>query len=238
MPIRLILFDLDDTLCDHARSFRLRVERAIRAIPPEYVQLPVETIVEFALSQPSHTWEAVRVALERAGVREQALLERALAAYSSDRYYGLELFPDSVPVVWALQQRVLTGLVTNGPSEIQRAKLERLGIARLFPIVIVSEEVGVAKPEATIFHLALARAGMRPEETLFIGDHPVNDVAGAARAGLVSVWCNRSGREWNGELPPAVTVRSLWELYRLVEAWASGSMPEPQPWRATVRGTD
>jgi putative hydrolase of the HAD superfamily len=235
MPIRLILFDLDDTLCDHARSFRLRVERAVMAVPPGYVRLPVETIVEFALRQPSHTWEGVQAALDHAGVREQALLERALAAYTSDRYYGLELFPDSVPAVRALQQRVLTGLVTNGPSGIQRAKLERLGIAQLFPIVVVSEEVGVAKPDATIFHMALARAGVRPEEALFIGDHPVNDVAGAARAGLVSVWCNRSGREWNGEPPPAVTVRSLWELYRLVEAWASGSMPEPQPWSTPVR---
>jgi len=227
MPIRLILFDLDDTLCDHARSFRLRVERAVAAIPRTSLRLPTDRVIELALAHPSHTWEAVQAALEQAGLTEQALLEQALAAYTSDRYFGLELFPDSVPAVRALQQRVLTGLVTNGPSGIQRAKLERLGIARLFPLVVISEEVGVAKPDATIFHMALARAGVRPEEALFIGDHPVNDVAGAARAGLVSVWCNRSGRDWNGELPPVFTVRSLWELYRLVEAWASGSVPEP-----------
>jgi len=227
MPIRLILFDLDDTLCDHARSFRLRVERAVAALPAERLRVPPAVVVERALAHPSHTWEGVQEALVQAGVTERALLEQALAVYTSDRYFGLELFPDSVPAVRALQRRVLTGLVTNGPSGIQRAKLERLGIERLFPIVVISEEVGVAKPEAAIFAHALARAGVRPEEALFVGDNPVNDVEGAVRAGLVSVWCNRAGQRWNGGVMPAFTVHSLWELFRLVEAWASGSSAEP-----------
>ncbi len=228
MPIRLILFDLDDTLCDHAASFRLRVERAIAAIPERMLTLPRDAIVETALAYPSHTWEAVQEALQRAGVAEHHWLERALAAYTSDRFFGLRLFPESLPVVRALQRRVLTGLVTNGPSGIQRAKLERLGITQLFPLVVISEEVGVAKPDPAIFAYALRSAGVQPHEAVFVGDNPVNDVEGAQRAGLVAVWCNRDGRAWNGRVAPAMTVRSLWELYRMVEAWASGSAPEPR----------
>ncbi|MCX7623488.1 MAG: HAD family hydrolase [Thermomicrobium sp.] len=229
MPLRLVLFDLDDTLCDHARSFCLRVRRALDALPPDVLRSPSSAVLEWALRHPNHTWEAVQAALERAGVTEPELLERALAAYASDRYFGLELYPDSVPAVRALQRRLLTGIVTNGPSGIQRAKLERLGIAGLFPIVVVSEEVGVAKPDPAIFHHALACAGVPPHEALFVGDNPVNDVAGACRAGLIGVWCNRDGRPWNGSAAPALTIRSLWELVRLVEAWASGSASEPVP---------
>ncbi len=227
MPIRLILFDLDDTLCDHATSFRLRVERAIAALPLQRLAVPADTIVEMALAHPNHTWEAVERALQRAGVTEQEWLEVALAAYTSDRFFGLRLFPESLPVVRALQRRVLTGLVTNGPSGIQRAKLERLGISQLFPVVVISEEVGVAKPDPAIFAYALRSTGVQPHEALFVGDNPVNDVEGAQRAGLVAVWCNRDGRAWNGRAAPSLTVTSLWELYRMVEAWASGSVPEP-----------
>ncbi|MCS7050197.1 MAG: HAD family hydrolase, partial [Thermomicrobium sp.] len=179
MAIRLVLFDLDDTLCNHRTSFRLRVERALAMLPPASLLLPPAAVVEQALALPERTWEAVEQVLALAGVQDRDLIDRAFAAYASDRFYGLELFPDSVAVVRALQGRVLTGLVTNGPSAIQRAKLERLGIARLFPIVVVSEEVGVAKPDPAIFHHALGLAGVRPSEALYVGDHPVNDVMGA-----------------------------------------------------------
>jgi len=221
MPIRLVLFDLDDTLCDHRGSFRLRVEAALAALPDEVLSLERDVIVALALAQPSHTWEGVQRALEMAGCTDPAWLERASAVYARDRFLGLSLFPDSVTAVRAIQRRALTGLVTNGPSAIQRAKLARLGIERLFPIVVVSEEVGVAKPDPAIFQYALRLAGVRPEEALYVGDHPVNDVAGAQRAGLTSVWCNRYGQAWQGDVEPHFGVASLWELYRELEEWAS-----------------
>ncbi len=229
MAIRLVLFDLDDTLCDHSASFRLRVQRALAVIPADRLTLPPQTVVEAALIQPSHTWEGLEHVLVQAGATDPELLERAFAAYTSDRFFGLELFPDSLSVVRGLQRRLLTGLVTNGPSVIQRAKLERLGIEHLFPIVVVSEEIGVAKPDPAIFAHALALAGVRPEEALYVGDHPLNDVIGARRAGLVSVWCDRFGRQWTREERPPLVIRSLWELYCIVERWASGDASEPRP---------
>jgi len=222
MPIRLVLFDLDDTLCDHRGSFRRRVEAALAALPDEVLSLEREAIVALALAQPSRTWEGVQRALEVAGCTDPAWLERAAAVYARDRFLGLSLFPDSVAAVRAIQRRVLTGLVTNGPSAIQRAKLARLGIERLFPFVVVSEEIGMAKPDPAIFHHALRLAGVRPEEALYVGDHPVNDVAGARRAGLTSVWCNRYGQAWQGEVEPHLRIATLWDLFRQLEDWVSG----------------
>lgn len=227
MPIRLVLFDLDDTLCDHATSFRLRIRRALDALPPEQLTADPAEVIARALQHPSHTWEAVERELIAAGITDGQSLARAYEVYSSDRFYGLRLFEDSVAAVRAVSTRALIGLVTNGPSRIQRAKLTRLGIERLFPFVIVSEELGVAKPDPAIFHHALSLAGVRPEEALYVGDHPINDVVGAQRAGLWSVWCNRAGREWDGESRPHAVVSSLWELYRLIEGWASGAQAEP-----------
>ena len=67
--------------------------------------------------------------------------------------------------------------------------------------IIVSKEVGVEKPAAEIFHLALERIGVGVEQAIFVGDHPVNDVDGARRVGIRTVWIHRD-REWPSELPP------------------------------------
>ena len=83
------------------------------------------------------------------------------------------------------------GIVTNGPTEVQRAKLELLGIDRLVDFVLVSEEFGVAKPDPAIFREALRLAGVKPEEAIFVGDSVEFDMAGARAAGIPTVWVNR-----------------------------------------------
>ena len=71
----------------------------------------------------------------------------------------------------------------------------------------------MSKPEPEIYQLALARLGSRAEETLFIGDHPVNDIWGAGRAGMPGVWLRRN-HPWGEELDsqPWMTIDQLQEL--------------------------
>ncbi|MGC4093318.1 MAG: HAD family hydrolase [Polyangiaceae bacterium] len=76
------------------------------------------------------------------------------------------------------------GLVTNGTSATQRAKLSSLGIERLFDPIVISGEVGVRKPDARIFELAMAGWGLPRESILFVGDDPVSDIQGAMNAGM------------------------------------------------------
>ena len=111
------------------------------------------------------------------------------------------------------------GIVTNGPTEVQHAKLELLGIDRLVDFVLVSEEFGVAKPDPAIFREALRLAGVRPEEAIFVGDSVEFDMAGARAAGIPTIWLNRQQRPWT-ELgpPPTREIRSLADL-PLRAAW-------------------
>jgi putative hydrolase of the HAD superfamily len=71
-------------------------------------------------------------------------------------------------------------MVTNGSAHTQRAKLTALGFEGLFDPLIVSEEVGVRKPHARAFELAIANWG----DVLFVGDDPVADIAGALAVGM------------------------------------------------------
>ena len=99
-------------------------------------------------------------------------------------------------------RKVPWGIVTNGPSRMQRHKCQALGLNRIAPFVIVSEEVGYAKPDPRIFQDALGATGLsRPEQVMFVGDNPVSDIDGARRFGMRTAWIRQS-REFPADLPP------------------------------------
>ena len=131
--------------------------------------------------------------------------------YRKNRFHGLRLFPETEAVFATVRSAVSAddakaarpiGIVTNGPTEVQRAKLDLLGIDRLVDFVLVSEEFGVAKPDPQIFREALRLAGVRPEEAVFVGDSAEFDMAGARAAGIPTVWVNRHQRPWTEPGPP------------------------------------
>ena len=98
-------------------------------------------------------------------------------SYSARDWFGrLVLFDDAVQTLEALRPRFKLGLVTNGPSRTQRPKIEQFQLIDYFDLLIVSEEVGVAKPDPTIFAIALERLGVAPSEALFVGDSPEFDL--------------------------------------------------------------
>jgi HAD superfamily hydrolase (TIGR01549 family) len=103
---------------------------------------------------------------------------------------GLRLeHPDVPRMVRALAARFRLGIVSNYPfGPVVTGSLERLGLADCFEAVIVSGEVGWAKPHPQIFALALAAMRADPARTVFVGDNPVADMAGARAAGLWTAW--------------------------------------------------
>jgi putative hydrolase of the HAD superfamily len=88
-----------------------------------------------------------------------------------------------------------------------------MGIAPLFDTILISETEGIHKPDPRIFFRALERCGTAARETMFVGDHPENDIEGAKGAGLVPVW--KSIPYWQvGQ--GVLTIHSLSELLPLV----------------------
>jgi FMN phosphatase YigB (HAD superfamily) len=107
--------------------------------------------------------------------------------------------------------------VTNGPSRTQRPKIEQFRLAEYLDLLIVSEEVGVAKPEPAIFRVALERLGVQPNQTLFVGDSPEFDMRGAAAAGIPFVWMNPRGEVMPADVPaPVAVIERLAELVPLL----------------------
>lgn len=232
LPPKLVLFDLDDTLCDHYYAHRLRLRRAFTSAVEDRPEIDVEALVEQAAAQLGGTGHFAEL-LRAAGVEDDACHELAVAIYSSDRLLGLELYPESLEVVAAVSRHAPVGLITNGPSGIQREKIRRLALEAHFPVILVSEEEGVWKPDREIFARALARAGgIRPEDAVYVGDSPEHDIAGAQAAGLMTVWVNRRERAWPEAPRPDFEIHDLRELPAVLGfevADAAGAAGEARP---------
>ena len=124
--------------------------------------------------------------------------------------------PETVRLIADLRTRVPVGIVTNGNPRAQQEKLRRCLPDCTLDTILISGALGVRKPDPAIFRRALGELNARPEHTLFVGDDPVNDMEGAATAGLATAWLSR-GRDAD-DLPCAVDhlLHDLAELREIV----------------------
>lgn len=97
--------------------------------------------------------------------------------------------PGAEETLHRLRPHYKMGLITNGLSEVQRPRLVNTRLDNFFDFVLISDEVGTAKPHQAFFDLAFAEmGGTRPEEALVIGDNPVSDILGAQLYGCSTCW--------------------------------------------------
>ncbi len=127
--------------------------------------------------------------------------------------YFDSLFSDTLPILELLRERgVPLGVVSNYGTHLLDL-LPKLGIFDYFDFIIVSAIVGVTKPDPKIFEMAIEEAGVPPDQILYIGDNPVDDVQGANNIGIDALLINRPGREPS---KAEFTIDSLSEIERFV----------------------
>lgn len=216
LPPKLVLFDLDDTLCDHDRALRIRLRRAFRAVLGEPDDAVLDAAVDASVSRAIAGTEHFAEILMSHGLKQTDAVAHAIEIYLSDRYFGLELFSETLDVIDLIKRRATVGIITNGPSQIQRDKVIRLRISELFSFILISEEEGISKPDPVIFQRALELGNATPAEAIFVGDSPENDIVGAQAAGLTSVWMNRRERVWPGGTPADHVIQDLRELLPII----------------------
>ncbi|HEY8447485.1 MAG TPA: HAD family hydrolase [Thermomicrobiales bacterium] len=223
-PPTLVLFDLDDTLCDYAsaRALRLRIAfgQALAHRDNAAPDVDLDALIAESIAMQPHGSDHFTDLLARYGVTDKAIIEQARAWYQTNRFHGLQLFSDaceSLALIRAALPGRRLGIITNGPAEVQREKVALLGLESAVDFILISGELGIAKPDPAIFAEALRRGAATADEAVFIGDSPEFDIAGARAAGIRAVWLNRAGRTWPAGLPhPDYVAPSLMEVRRLL----------------------
>lgn len=228
-PIRAVLFDLDNTLADRDAAFSnwcrwfarerlaLTNDEAIAEVVATMVamdddgRLPRETFFHQVKSQHP---------------RLDAEVDELVEAFRSELSTHLPPLDDAAAALLAALDgaQLPWGIVTNGSSQHQRRKLRHLGLETRAGCILISEDVGLRKPDAAIFRLAAERLGVPTQQVLFVGDHPAADVMGAARTGMQTAWLQRN-RSWPDHLTavsPDHQISSLRDVHVLV---FSSSLP-------------
>ena len=224
MTIRLLTFDLDDTLWEFAPVL-VRAEAITYAWLQQFAPAVAERFsiddlramrLQIARDEPAlaHRVTELRLrglrrAMQLAGIIDhtvEALVEQAFATFLHARH-DIELFDDAERVLLELKNNYLLGAITNGNIEIAR-----LGLDRYFNFAINAEQLARAKPHPEPFLQALAAVDCAPHECIHIGDDAENDVRGAQRLGIHTIWINRAGPEWCEGPPPSAQIRQLAEL--------------------------
>jgi putative hydrolase of the HAD superfamily len=149
----------------------------------------VDGVASWAVSYRRQAW---RAALEAGGLgaREADMLADALSArYIEGQRSGHPVLPGAIDL---LDRLAATGLplaiVTNGPPDIQRLKIEQAGIAPYFSAVVISGEIGIGKPDPAVFGHALELLDVSPEHAVMVGDSWERDVTGALASGVRPIW--------------------------------------------------
>ncbi len=142
-----------------------------------------------------------------------------IRAYYDTNYFSHgAAMKDALEILDYCRERgYILGLVTNGKKDLQDGKIDLLGLRGYFKAIVISGEAGISKPDPAIYKLALERMGTSAEQTLFIGDHPVNDIWGAGKAGMDTVWLKRN-HPWDERLDvqPWRTINELDELKEII----------------------
>jgi putative hydrolase of the HAD superfamily len=205
--LRAVLFDLDDTLFDHARATRSALadlpglEPCLRIWPVEELcdrhGRVLETLHAGVLAGDMTVGEArverFRQLLEAAGLPRPLDRARDVArAYRAAYERDWQAVPGAIGLLESVNAKGLrVVIVTNNGVAEQQRKLERCGIGALVHAMVTSEEAGIAKPAPGIFEIALRHAGASAAEAVMVGDAWATDVEGARAAGIRPVWFNR-----------------------------------------------
>ena len=140
---------------------------------------------------PGFRRDVWRAALAAVAVSDDALADGLEAAYVAARRAHQPVDPEADGVLEDLARDHRLALVTNGAPDVQREKLAGTTLARRFGAIVVSAELGIAKPDPRIFQHALRAVGAEAKDSVMIGDSLSRDVAGARGAGLRSIWIDR-----------------------------------------------
>src|SRR5262245_28568291 len=215
MRLEAVFFDVDYTLYDMA----------------QYVRGALLNVAQDLAGTCSGDWETLFVSLwekwREVGsdyghlfddwLRSHGLFAESRLRACIDVYHAhqpaLCLYPGVDDLLLDLRSRYRVGVITDGNLQGQRAKVDALDLGGKVDVIVYSAALSSSKPDASIFRYGLRVAGVAPERSVYVGDHPIRDIAGARRAGSLGV------RVVTGEFSDLPDEPELGPTYRVDDLW-------------------
>ena len=228
MTYSTVLFDFDLTLFDtdgaEAPAFDTTIAQA--GLTPDADRFDAYRQINLALWDAVHAGELAPADVhllrfeqwvDRVGLDAdpQRLADLFLVAMGANG----ELYPGALDLLHRLKTTVTLAMVTNALADVQRPRLQRLGIESLFEAIVISTEAGSAKPNPAIFDVVFEALGW-PDKAgaIIVGVNLGSDIAGGRGYGIDTCWYNPAGLANPTDEAPTYEIRDLNELIELVGA--------------------
>jgi YjjG family noncanonical pyrimidine nucleotidase len=233
-----LFFDADGTLFDFARAEEAALKQSFQRIGADF---SADHLAAYRQIN-HHLWQAFEkgaVAPGEINIRRFELFFATLGLKGSPVTFGEiylsllatrnELIDGADDVLKMLGRRHRLAILTNGLQAVQRPRLEGSSIRGHISAIIISEEIGAAKPAAKFFEVAFSRTGNpRKEDVLMIGDNWVSDIHGALEYGIDACWFNPSRLPRPDGRAVTREIASLRELPELLAPIHPSGQPQAQ----------
>lgn len=232
MTIRLVTFDLDDTLWHCAPVIAQAEQRLQDWLWQRVPQLGRVTLEQIAQWKAQVLAQQPQIAHSVSKVRHQVLLQAFLQAGERGQHaqqcaeeafqfflgerQRVQPFAEVRPLLQGLRSRgLMLAALSNGNADVRR-----VGLGDCFDFALNADALGVGKPDVAVFNAALGRAGVQPHHAVHVGDNPRDDMLGALNAGWQAVWYNPNCLPWPGGTAPQAQIRQLQALPAALERLA------------------
>ncbi len=220
--IKAVVFDLDHTLFDRhgtlktiSKNFCEHFQMNPDMSDEEFVEKWIYADDTFVYSGWQYIYENL---IENGVFKKIPPFEEYRDFVVEHFHHNAVSYPETIPMLKKLkEQGFKIALITNGQHTLQYRKIDMLGLRDVFDEIIVSGDVGVDKPDKKIFLLMAQRLCIDTAEMVYVGDHPVNDIKGAASAGCKTIWMKCKSPLIKCKIPPDETVLSVEEVPFAVE---------------------
>jgi putative hydrolase of the HAD superfamily len=220
--IKLIIFDLDNTLTDFMRMKDESIIAAIRSMIDAGLDFPEEKINEEiyrVYDEKGIEYQKVfdKLLVTLIGHVDYRILAAGIVGYRKAREAALVLYPHvNRTLLTLLKKGLRLAVISDAPRQEAWMRLCYLGLHHMFDTVIAFEDTGERKPSPVPFRLVLERLGIEPTEALMIGDWPERDIAGAGELGIYTVFARYGDTFGTGESGADYEIEDIFELVGIV----------------------
>ncbi|MGE8205687.1 HAD family hydrolase [Heyndrickxia sp. NPDC080065] len=197
--IKAVIFDLDGTLLNRDESVIKFIDNQYERLNQWVSHIPKEKYITrfIELDKHGYVWkDQVYQQLTRELNITGLTWEDLLKDYISQFKNNCIPFPNLFRMLDELRNNNFSlGIITNGLGHFQMDNIKALGIEKYFQTILVSEWEGIKKPDPEIFHRALEQLNVLPNQSIYVGDHPENDVKAAQNVGMKGIW--KKDIQWN-----------------------------------------
>jgi putative hydrolase of the HAD superfamily len=225
MPLSYIYFDLDNTLLDHNQA-ESKSHKAVYNSFPVLQQIPLENWLETYQEVNHNLWvkyqdgEIDRHELHFSRFHDSMVKmdlptedSREIGVTYMEKYREFWDWVNQAEETFGLLSKHYdVGIITNGFKETQLKKFEKLSMHRYTSRMVISEELGVLKPDPKVFDHATDLAGVPREEILYVGDSYSSDIVGGLNAGWKTAWYTGVVGKEETELTPDLTFNDFSDL--------------------------